>query len=155
MKKFAFSLEKLRETKEMFEEAAQRRLAEGLRCLQAAREDLARSQELLQEETERVERMKGCQTNRNELLAHVRYRHSLEQMSRKQAQDVAKYEAVAVKLRETLREAMKARQCLENLKTMDHSEWVLEVRRTEQKEMDEISVQRFMRRPQVAGVSAR
>lgn len=152
MKKFAFSLEKLRETKEMFEDAAQRRLADGLRCLQAAREELLRVTALLQEETAGVERMKGCQTNRNELLAHVRYRHALELMVRKLAQDVAKHEAAAIKLREALREAMKARQCLENLKTMDHREWVLEIRRLEQKDMDEISVQRFTRRAHFASI---
>ena len=153
MKRFVFSMQALLEARVAFEEAAERRLAEGLRILQSSREELARVGALLDRETASHAALGGRHTSRAELLAHVRYRHALEQMQRKQVQLVARHEAAVVDLRERLRSAMAERQSLEQVKKAEHRRWAGEVKRLEQKELDELAVQRFLRRPAHAALA--
>ncbi len=153
MKRFVFSMKALLDAKMAFEEAAERRLAEGLRILQNSREDLANIIGLLDKESATLANFNGRHTNRAELLAHARYRHALEQMLNKQAQLVARHEAAVVELRERLRSAMSERQSIENVKKAEYRRWFGAAKRAEQKELDELSVQRFLRRPAATHVA--
>lgn len=145
MKRFVFSLESLLETKLALEEAAQRRLADGLRALQTAREALHRLLTLIHAESEKIERLSGRQTDKQELMQLVRYRTALQQEARQQAQQTMKCEAAAARLREQMRQAMIERKNLENLKAVEYKTWAQERRRLEQKDLDEIAIQRFLR----------
>lgn len=151
MKRFEFSLQRLLETKAALEEGAQRRLADGLRCLQVGREELQRLETLLQTASGKMEAIGGRATCRHELLVHVQYRNVLQHHIRKQLKLVQKYEAAVQELRDQLKLIMMERQTLENLRTIEHKEWLVDQRRLEQKDMDEISAQRFFRR--TAGVA--
>ncbi len=148
MKRFVFSMQTLLEARMAFEEAAERKLAEGLRILQEAHDELIRIIALLEQEASLAAGLGGRYTSRNELLAHERYRHALDQMRCRQLQVVQRSEAAVVELRESLRVAMAERQILENLKKKEYIKWACDARRQEQKDLDELALQRFLRRPE-------
>ena len=147
MKRFVFSMQALLEARIAYEERAERRLADGIRVLQASREELVRVCELLACETAAIAGLSGRHTSRNELLAHVRYRHALEQMLHKQNEIVTRDEAAVVELRESLRAAIADRQSIEDVKKAERRQWLEENKRQEQKHLDELAVQRFLRLP--------
>lgn len=146
MRQFSFSLQKLLDVRTALEEAAQRRLANALRALMVAREEMARLALVIKNESERMEKIGGKKTDSSELLAFVRYRHALEQMRRRQGEVVAKLDADARLLRRKLNDAIKEKKSLELLKAREYRVWIESLRRAEQKETDEIASQRFIRR---------
>lgn len=146
MKRFKFSLQKLLETRLALEEAAQRRLADGLRCLQSAQTELACAQECLRAESRRLESFNGRQTDKHELMRLARYRQAALQLVRHNAQMVHKQEVLVSDLRKQLRVIMVERKSMEQLRDIELKQWHLEQRRMEQKNNDEISSQRYLRR---------
>jgi len=146
MKRFKFSLQTVLDTKLAKEEEAQRRLAEGWRQLQLEIEERQRLQTAILVESTRIEDTCGHQTYKQDLLRHVRYRQALQDRERKQEELIKVCQVTVEQLREKLRALMAERKSLDNLKAMEHKTWRIDMNRLEQKDMDEISIQRFFRR---------
>lgn len=146
MKKFEFSLHRLLQTRLTLEESAQRRLAHGVRCLRDARNELEQMRECLRRESRRLENLRGRRTDKHELLRMARYRNAAQMRVRRQELQVEKYEDTVGELREQLRVIMVERKSLENLRDIEFCDWQRRQRRQEQKDNDEIAVQRHLRR---------
>lgn len=147
MKKFKFSMQRLLETKEAFEEAAQRRLANAIRALELSREELDRMNSMSKEVTSRIESlMHERKTDKHDILVHSRYKSLLEGMVRRQEHIVARHEADVAGLREKLNKAMAERKSLDSLKDIERKKWMEDMRREEQKGLDEIAGRGFFNR---------
>ncbi|MBN1670903.1 MAG: flagellar export protein FliJ [Kiritimatiellae bacterium] len=152
MKRFAFSLQEVLETKETLEDAVRVRLAGAFERLRISREALLRLKALLDGESRRIEGLSGHDTDQHELFVHLRYRRLLGSRIKKQTRIVLTDEVEVNRLREELRAVMTERKSLEHLRDIEWQRWLLAQRRLEQKQMDEISAQRYVRGAAEQGV---
>lgn len=147
MKRFVFSMQKLLETKEALEEAAQRRLANAIRALELSREELCKMNSMLNDITCKIDGlMRAKETDKHGILVHSRYKSLLEGMIRRQENAVEGHKRDVELLREKLNKAMAERKSLESLKNIERKRWAEDVRREEQKSLDEVSLLGFMKR---------
>ena len=139
MKRFEFSLQKLLETREALEQAAEEKLARGMRELQAALEKVRQLQERRNREIERIEAMKGTQTARHHYSMQLRFIDRVDQHIALHARKAAELQARVDELRVALHEIMRDRKSVEKLKEREHLQWQKEQKDWEQKEMDEFA----------------
>ena len=153
MKAFEFSLQKLLEVKEAFERAAEARLAEAVRKLEACKAKLKELTAHCQHEIEQIEALGGGKTQRHKLAAHMRYLERVQAQVNAQVQVIVEQELAVEQIRQELCEYVRERKSLEKLKEHERRQWLAENKRKEQKETDEFAVNGFLRQQDVEMVA--
>lgn len=145
MKMFKYSLQKLLETKEAFEKACEVKLADVVRRLELQKRRLEELKTEMNRQAGNVQQMKGAQVSSQDLVLHQQYIARLEKNAEKQAELVATCVAAVEDVRRQLIALMRERKSLENLREREKKEWLLNGRRMELKEMDEVAVNGHLR----------
>jgi flagellar FliJ protein len=152
VKAFHFSLQRLLDAKETLERAAEEKLANAIRKLEAENDRFKKLSARLREQIKQMESFRGIKTSRYKLSVHLRYLDRLQQRLQIQANDVANAERIVEEVRAHLCAIVRERKTIEKLKEREWNEWSLQSRRLEQKEMDEFAAIGFIN--QRAGISA-
>ena len=151
MKMFLFSLQRLLDAKEAREKSADMRVGEALRKLNKAESRFTRlCDELKLQHLKHVEEMEKGELNRQEMSFHLLFINRIERHLFKQEEIVVKHRQKLEEARRLLVLAVRARKSLENLREREKRQWVLESKRADRREMDEIAIGRFMRQERIA-----
>ena len=154
MKAFEFSLQKLLDVKEAFERAAEARLADAVRKLEACKTKLKELTARRQHEIGQIEALgAGGRTHRHKLTTHMKYLERVQTQVSTQLQVVVEQELVVEQVRQELCEYVRERKSLEKLKENERRQWLAEHKRKEQKETDEFAVNGFLRQQDVEMVA--
>lgn len=151
MKSFSFSLQKLLDAKEALEKAAEMRVGEAQRKLNHGEARLARLRE--QEKIQRdrhAEKLQEGELNRHDMSVRVLFVNRFEKHVEKQEEIVSKYRQGLEEARGALLIAIRERKSLDNLRERQKKQWVVDVRRADRREMDEIAIVRFVRQERIA-----
>ena len=150
MKAFHFSLQRLLDAKEALEKAAEIRASETQRRLNACELRL----ENLKEELRSQGRVAGIlptgHISRHELVTRLMFVTRLEKSVERQAELTGRCKVKHEEARNVLVNAVRERKSLENLREREKKQWVLEGRRADRREMDEIAIGRFVRQEKIA-----
>jgi flagellar protein FliJ len=154
MKAFEFSLQRLLDTKEALEQAAEEKLAEAMRILEDGKKRLKQLLAGLHQQINEIEAFRGAKTHRHKLSVHLRYLERIQRQVVIQSQVVTKQEAVVDERRNELCAIMRERKSIEKLKDREWQRWRLEQKKAEQKEMDEFAVVGFVHQRNLEPVTA-
>jgi flagellar FliJ protein len=150
MKMFEFSLHRLLNTREALEKAMEVKLGQHMRRVELGRRRAQGVREQRNQEARVMEAMTGQCSPGHDLAMRVNYFQWLDQEVARQDENVRRLEKEAELVRQEWVEAMKERKSLEQLKEKERRGWLLNARRHEQKDQDEVSSVMFFRRHQEA-----
>lgn len=145
MKTFEFSLQKILNIKEAFEEAAKIQMSQAVRRLEESRKILHKLQKSLNAQVVRVEKFNGSKTNCHDLAFYFMHLHWMQEQAEKHLQDVFRMETNVEKIREQLLQFVKEVKIMEKLKEKEAGRWLIDKNHKEQKETDEIAGHTFDR----------
>jgi len=152
VKAFHFSLQRLLDAKETLERAAEEKLADAIRKLEAENDRFKKLSVRVREQIAQIEAFRGTKTNRHKISVHLRYFDRIQRQLQIQANAVANAERVVEDVRANLCAIVRERKTIEKLREREWNEWSLQARRLEQKEMDEFAAIGFVN--QRAGIAA-
>ena len=149
MKAFHYSMQRLLDAKIAIEDSRKMRVASAIR-------DLEREKQRLIELVADAERAAHAghlekETNAHTMEIRSRYVAHVRQLATKCAHTVVACEQTLAQCRSDLARASMERESLERLREHEEQAWRLEVKRHEQKEMDETAQQQHARRHRAAG----
>ena len=148
MKAFHYSMQGLLDAKIAIEDARRVRVASAIR-------DLEREKQRLLDLVMEAERAAHASHGKVETCAHsmeirARYVAHVRQQAAKCAHNVVMCEQALAQSQSELARATMERESLERLRDREEQAWRLEVKRSEQKEMDETAMQQHTRRRRAA-----
>ena len=147
MKKFTFPLEALLTVKKNKEEEVKRRLAEKNREAEGSRAEIARVQDKLKEfQVEEKGRRGGGAEDVAAMRSSVAYRNTLKLQLLKEGQNLDGIMVGIYGINQELVKAAQERRAVEVIKEKRYEEWKRENAVAEQKFMDELSQQGFVRK---------
>lgn len=151
MKMFLFSLQRLLDAKEALEKAAEIKQGEAQRKLNKAEARLLRlGDEMKLQHLRHVARMEKGELDRHEMTYHLLFMNRVERHLVRQEDVVAKHRVKMEEARRLLLHAVRERKSLENLREREKRQWVLDSKRADRREMDEIAIGRFVRQEKLA-----
>jgi len=151
MKAFHYSMQRLLDAKLAIEDARRGRVACAIR-------DLEREKQRLVELVAEAERVAHAGRLADESSTHAleirsRYVNHMRQLATKCAHNVVYCEQALTQTRSELAQATQERESLDKLREREEQVWRLEVKRSEQKEMDETALRQHARRRRAEGTS--
>ena len=145
-KKFSFRLEALLTVKKNKEEEIKRRLAEKNREAEDVRREIAQAQEKLKAfQSEVKEQRRGGAEDVSALRSSVAYRNTLKLEMLKAGQKLDNVMVAIYGINQELIKAGQERRAVEIIKEKHFSEWKKANEAAEQKFIDDLSQQRFIR----------
>jgi flagellar FliJ protein len=145
MKLFKFSLQRLLDVKLARERAVEQKLSGVLRTLKEARKQLRVLQDRLQAYVRCLEESAGRRTSNRRILDNLRYIERIQTMIVHQSREIVQCEEAVEEVRQELLAIMQERKSLERLRGRERRKWLEQVRRGEQKHMDEVAGAQFYR----------
>ncbi len=146
MKKFKFNLQPLLDHKEMLEELARKDYMEIADKLRKEEERLKVYVDLYRRFSENLDTMKKDGMEVSELRFQYRYIDSIKEFIESQKKLIAELKKAAEEKRAELTRASINKKVVEKAKERKKEEYDREVKRQEQKIMDEVAVSGFVRR---------
>ncbi len=146
MKKFKFNLQPLLDQKEMLEELARKDYMEIADKLRKEEERLKVYVDLYRRFSENLDTMKKDGMEVSELRFQYRYIDSIKEFIESQKKLIAELKKTAEEKRAELTRASINKKVVEKAKERKKEEYDREVKRQEQKIMDEVAVSGFVRR---------
>jgi flagellar protein FliJ len=137
MKAFVFSLQRLLDAKEVFERMAEEKLSASLRVLANEKEKLMKLSAQARGQIGKIESFRGIMTHRHKLSVHLRYLERVQRRIVAQVEAVTRQETVVEELRNQLCIMIRERKSVEKLRDRERNLWLQELKKSEQKEMDE------------------
>lgn len=137
MKAFQFTLQALLDNREAIEKAIEAKLAAAIRELEQTREKQRMMMARIRKDIEHMESLRGSRVSHNAVSSLLRYVERFQCAIVAQSQKVAGAEVKMEECRNDLHSAMRKRKALERLLEGERVRWREELRRHEQKEMDE------------------
>ena len=146
MKAFAFSLQRLLDAKEAIERSAEEKLSASRRVLGREKEKLMNLSARARGQIGKIESFQGAMTPRHKLSVHLRYLERIQRHIVAQAEAITRQEMVVEELRNRLCVIVRERKSVEKLRDRERNLWQQELKKSEQKEMDERAAVGFLNR---------
>lgn len=147
MKKFKFKLQKLLDIKLAAEDVIKHELAKAVGEQNVLRVKQQKYiAEIEKEKKTFHEKMKTGKYQFNELRVYSHFNEFADKVIKDSEQEIESMEPAINEIRSRLTEATKARRVIEKLKEKRYSEWKYEVRKHEDKEIDDMNQRVFARR---------
>lgn len=151
MKAFKYSMQRLLDTKIAIEDARRVRVACALRDLEREKQRLV---DLVAESERAAHAGRAAEeSNTHSMEIRSRYVTYFRQLATKCAHNVVVSEQALAQCRSELARATMERETLEKLREREEQIWRLDVKRSEQKEMDETALRQHSRRRRAEGSS--
>ncbi len=146
MKKFTFSLEALLQQRLRDEDLVKRELADINSVINIQQQELISLESQLKElQKSQVESRKSGTTNNTVLRYSISYRNKLKLDMMKKGHQIQESVAKASHIQNRLIEAVQKRKAVEILKEKKQEEWLAEVKKNEQKFLDDLAQQGYIR----------
>ena len=146
MKAFAFSLQRLLDAKEALEQSAEEKLSASQRLLGCEKEKQTNLSARARGQIGKIESFQGAMTPRHKLSVHLRYLERIQRHIVAQAEAITRQEMVVEELRNRLCVIVRERKSVEKLRDRERNLWQQELKKSEQKEMDERAAVGFLNR---------
>ena len=146
MKAFVFSLQQLLDAKEAIERAVEEKLSASRRVLDNEKEKQTKLSTQARGQIGRIESFQGVMTRRHKLSVHLRYLERIQRRIVAQAETITRQEMVVEELRNRLCALVRERKSIEKLRDRERNLWRQELKKSEQKEMDERAAMGFLNR---------
>lgn len=144
MKAFQFTLQTLLDSRAAFEKVMEAKLAGAVRDLHNAQQRQRAMVARIKKDVEHMESFRGSCVSHHTVSSLLRYIERCQYAVVAQSQNVARAEVRMEECRNDLHVAMRGRKTIERLFEGEHEKWKEDVRRHEQKEMDEHARARYV-----------
>jgi flagellar export protein FliJ len=155
MKAFEFSLQKSLEAREAQEKAAEIAFGKALRQLHAAEKEWTRLQNAIRRLAAAATHREGARVTPAALAQWALCMEDMRAQLDAQSGRVSEEQRGVKALREQLTAKMRSRKVMEQLKARELRRWMIETRRLERRDMDEIAGIAFVRRQREAARAQR
>ena len=129
-----------------FERAAEEKLSASQRVLGNEKEKLTNLSAQARGQIGKIESFQGVVTHRHMLSVHLRYLERIQRRIVAQAETITRQETVVEELRNRLCVIVRERKSVEKLRDRERNLWQQELKKSEQKEMDERAAIGFLNR---------
>ncbi len=146
MRAFTFSLENLLQVRIRAQEQVERRLAQKNREIEEARSDILNLQNKLKQFLHQAKEKRKAGEDIHSMRQSVTYRNRLKLDMLKNGQQLNELAAQAHLIRKDLVKATQEKKAVEVLKEKRYREWLKMYNKHEQKQLDEMSTQGYIRK---------
>lgn len=151
MAAFHFKYEAVLRQRQTAEDQCQRKLAEHLRHRHILHDQLARMQQMVRESKQKLGQGLVGQVDVERIREVARYSGQVTGQAHQALRQLAEVERWLESARGELSEAMRQRKAMEMLREKQYQQWLVEQRRRETLELDELAVQRYAREHRAVG----
>lgn len=146
MKRFQFSMQKLMDARNAIERGLEMKLAAKILAVQKANQVLTELKKVRRKEVDQIVKLERCSGEAWRITSNVAYLQALDAEITRNEHIIAEKEAERDKVQAELSAAVRERKVLDNLADREKQEWSLDLKRLEQKGLDEFASTGFVRR---------